>query len=55
MIFNNNSRYSWDTYRHFFMKAWMKCIEVGYSTQDAREFAQLEWNKFIEEQNEKNT
>lgn len=48
--FNNNSRYSWQTYKYFFMKIWISCIAAGYGTQDAREYAQLEWEKFIEEQ-----
>jgi hypothetical protein len=50
IILGNRSRFSWETYRHFFMNVWVACIKVGYSTQDAREFAQLEWDKFVEEQ-----
>jgi len=45
MIFENRTRRPFATYSAFFLRVWLDCLKEGYSSQDARIYAQLEWDK----------
>lgn len=38
---------NFEQYRSFYMSVWANCLSQGYSSADAREYAQLEWDSFI--------
>ncbi len=46
-MFKNNSSLPFVTYQIFFMRIWSSAVAQGYSTLDAKELAQMEWNDFV--------
>ncbi len=45
---------SFHTYKTFFVTIWSECMKAGFSSQDAREYAQIEWNNLVESVKTKN-
>ncbi len=41
------NNYSFAQYQAFYMSIWSKCMVAGYSSADARTFAQMEWEDYV--------